>query len=169
MRVQTHGDAALFDLATRVGARLAAEGTRLTTVESCTGGWIAKALTDVSGSSGWVEGGLVTYSNAAKEGLAGVSARTLATHGAVSEAAVREMVTGGLARTAADRAVAVSGIAGPTGGTPEKPVGMVWLAWGRRAADGIRIRTKLVHLAGDREAVRRQTVVLALEGLLVDD
>jgi nicotinamide-nucleotide amidase len=161
-------DQALYQLATRVGARLLAEGARVVTVESCTGGWIAKALTDVPGSSGWVEGGLVTYGNPAKETLAGVASGTLQKHGAVSEAAVREMVAGGLARTTAEHAVGVSGIAGPAGGTADKPVGTVWLAWGRRTSKGISVRAKLLRLAGDREAIRRQTVAAALEGLLVD-
>ena len=162
-------DAALYDLATRVGSRLLAAGSHVATVESCTGGWIAKALTDVPGSSGWVEGGLVTYSNVAKEDLAGVSARTLEARGAVSEAAVREMVEGALDRTEADRAVAVSGIAGPAGGSAEKPVGTVWIAWGRRTEAGIDIRACHVRFDGDREAIRRQTVAAALEGLLVDE
>src|SRR5262245_25004264 len=163
------GDDALYELATRVGQRFLAAGSHVVTVESCTGGWIAKALTDVPGSSGWVEGGLVTYSNVAKEDLAGVSARTLAAHGAVSEAAVREMVEGALERTEADRAVAVSGVAGPAGGSVDKPVGTVWLAWGTRIEAGIDVRVRHALFAGDREAVRRQTVAAALEGLLRDD
>jgi nicotinamide-nucleotide amidase len=166
--VQTHDDAALFDLATRVGARLAAEGARLVTVESCTGGWIAKALTDVAGSSAWLEAGFVTYGNAAKERLVGVTAQTLARDGAVSEAAVREMATGGLRSTGVDRSVAVSGIAGPAGGTPDKPVGTVWLAWGERRGGTVAVRTRHLRLDGDRERIRRQAVAAALEGLLVE-
>jgi len=162
-------DSELLELATRVGAHLAGRDDRVVTVESCTGGWIAKALTDVAGSSGWVEGGLVTYSNGAKEALVGVSARTLASHGAVSEEAVREMAAGALERTDATRAVAVSGIAGPAGGTEEKPVGLVWLAWARRAGAEVSVRTGRVQLGGDRETIRRLTVALALEGLLEDD
>ena len=162
-------DTALLELATRVGAHLAGRGERVVTVESCTGGWIAKALTDVAGSSGWVEGGLVTYSNGAKEAIVGVKARTLAAHGAVSEETVREMAAGALERTDAARAVAVSGIAGPAGGTEEKPVGLVWLAWARRGGAELRVRSRRVQLAGDRETIRRLTVALALEGLLDDD
>jgi nicotinamide-nucleotide amidase len=167
--MKTPGDEALYALAVRVGEQLLARGSHVVTVESCTGGWIAKALTDVPGSSGWVEGGLVTYSNVTKEDLAGVTLATLRTHGAVSEPAVREMAEGALERTEADRAVAVSGIAGPAGGSPDKPVGTVWLAWARRGEEGVAVRTLHAVFPGDREAVRRQTVAVALEGLLDDD
>src|ERR1043165_7650367 len=116
------------------------------TAESCTGGLIAGAITDVAGSSGWFDRGFVTYSNEAKVEMLGVSAKTLAAHGAVSEATAREMVTGAL-RNGATRAVAVTGMAGPAGGTPSKPVGLVWLAFGRR--DGT-IDAREEHFAGDR-------------------
>jgi nicotinamide-nucleotide amidase len=162
-------DAELRELAMQVGAHLGARGERVVTVESCTGGWIAKTLTDVSGSSGWVDGGLVTYSNGAKEALVGVESRTLEAHGAVSEETVREMAAGALERTDASRVVAVSGVAGPTGGTAEKPVGLVWLAWGERNGAETRLRTRRVQLAGDRETIRRLSVALALEGLLEDE
>jgi nicotinamide-nucleotide amidase len=162
-------DDALLDLAVRVGTRLRARGARVATAESCTGGWIAKALTDVPGSSEWVEGGLVTYGNAAKEGLAGVAAATLRRAGAVSEDVVREMAMGALARMQADVAVAVSGIAGPGGGSAEKPVGTVWFAWALRRNGIVSVRTRHARFPGDREAVRRRTVAVALEGLLVDD
>jgi nicotinamide-nucleotide amidase len=161
-------DRTLYDLAARVGARLLERGERVATVESCTGGWIAKALTDVPGSSGWVEAGLVTYGNEAKQRLAGVRAASLDSGGAVSEAVVREMAAGALERTSAERSVAVSGIAGPGGGTPAKPVGTVWVAWARRGPEPT-VRTRLLRLDGDREAIRRLTVLAALEGLLEDD
>ncbi len=156
-------DAALEALARRVGEALAGAGLRLATAESCTGGWIAKAVTDVAGSSGWFDRGFVTYSNAAKERMLGVPAEAIAAHGAVSEPVVRAMAAGALAASRAQVTVAVSGIAGPGGGTPEKPVGTVWLAWARAGAG---VRTRLARFAGDREAVRRQTVRAALEGLL---
>src|SRR5262245_5281615 len=133
MRRHIPDDDALYDLAARVGARLLERGEHVATVESCTGGWIAKALTDVPGSSEWVEAGLVTYGNDAKVRLAGVSPASLDAAGAVSEAVVREMAVGALERTSADRSVAVTGIAGPAGGTPAKPVGTVWVAWAHRA------------------------------------
>lgn len=130
--------------------------------ESCTGGGIAAALTDVAGSSGWFDRGFVTYSNAAKQAMLGVSADTLATHGAVSEATAVEMAQGALLHSEADLTVAVTGIAGPGGGTPQKPVGTVWLAW---AGDGF-VDTACEHFDGDRQAVRAATIDAALVGLL---
>jgi nicotinamide-nucleotide amidase len=150
-------------LARRVGEALAARGLWLATAESCTGGWIAEAVTAIAGSSGWFDRGFVTYSNAAKTDMLGVRGETLDTHGAVSEATVSEMAAGALARSRADLAVAVSGVAGPGGGSAAKPVGTVCLAWARRGAP---TATTTVHLAGDRAAVRRQTVLLALQGVL---
>lgn len=150
-------------LARRVGEALAARGLWLATAESCTGGWIAEAVTAIAGSSGWFDRGFVTYSNAAKTDMLGVGGDTLDTHGAVSEATVSEMAAGALARSRADLAVAVSGVAGPGGGSAAKPVGTVCLAWARRGAP---TATTTVHLAGDRAAVRRQTVLLALQGVL---
>jgi nicotinamide-nucleotide amidase len=156
-------DASLGLLARRVAAAMAARGWRLATAESCTGGWIAKLLTDIPGSSGWYEGGCVTYSNAAKQALLGVPGDQLAGHGAVSAPVVEAMATGALRLTGADLAVAVSGIAGPAGGTPDKPVGTVSLAWaGPRDA----VASRTLHFGGDREAVRRQTVAAALAGVL---
>ncbi|GLQ51085.1 CinA family protein [Dyella flava] len=134
----------------------------LVTAESCSGGWIAKALTDLSGSSAWFDGGVVSYSNEAKQSLLGVRRDTLERHGAVSGETVLEMVSGVLDRFDAGMAVAVTGIAGPTGGTPEKPVGTVWIGWRRR---GAKASAKLFHFGGDREAVRRQTVAAALSGI----
>ena len=155
-------DADLDALAGRLGERLLAAGLMAATAESCTGGWIAKTFTDIAGSSAWFDRGFVTYSNEAKQELLGVRDETLAVHGAVSEATVREMVAGALARSRAGVVVAVSGIAGPGGGTPDKPVGTVWLAWGRRG--GV-CRAELQRFAGDRELVRRQAVARAIQGM----
>lgn len=141
---------------------LTARGRTVATAESCTGGWIAKAITDVAGSSGAFGYGVVSYSNAAKEALLGVRPATLAEHGAVSEATVREMAAGVLERSGADYAVAVSGIAGPEGGTPSKPVGTVWFAWMSRGGD---CEAERHRLEGGREAVRRASVLIALDGL----
>ncbi len=154
-------DEALAGLAARLGKALLARRWRLTTAESCTGGWVAKAITDAPGSSGWFDLGLVTYSNAVKTRLLGVEPQILETEGAVSEAAVRAMARGALGLAGADLALAVSGIAGPGGGLPGKPVGTVWLAWARK--DGA-LNTRLARFDGDREAVRRQAVAAALEG-----
>jgi nicotinamide-nucleotide amidase len=155
-------DEQLRSLAQEVAAALRRQSLMVVTAESCTGGWIAKTLTDLPGSSAWFDAGVVTYSYGAKEALLGVNPRTLERTGAVSEETVLEMVSGALARFGAGMAVAVTGIAGPSGGTPEKPVGTVWIGWKRR---GGYARAKLFHFAGDREAVRRQTVAAALAGI----
>lgn len=152
----------LEDLATALGQRLLARRWMLVTAESCTGGWVAQAATAVAGSSRWFERGLVSYSNQAKQDLLGVSPATLAAHGAVSEATAREMALGALARSPAQVSVAVTGIAGPDGGTPDKPVGTVCFAW---ASAGGELLSARHRFAGDREAVRRQSVAFALEGL----
>jgi nicotinamide-nucleotide amidase len=162
----TRMDKELDTLSADVGRWLQAQGWTLATAESCTGGWIAEVVTATAGSSGWFDRGFVTYSNAAKLDMLGVSPATLAAHGAVSEATVQEMVIGALAASRADVALAVSGIAGPTGGSPAKPVGMVCFAWG---AVGELPRTATRHFPGDREAVRRQAVVFALRELLHPD
>ena len=154
-------DTELDTLARRVGEALAARGWRLATAESCTGGWIAEAVTAIGGSSAWFDRGFVTYSNEAKMDMLGVCAQTLAEHGAVSEATVCEMAEGALARSLADVAVAVSGVAGPTGGTPAKPVGMVCFGWA--LADG-RTRTVTRRFDGDRASVRWQAALFALQG-----
>jgi nicotinamide-nucleotide amidase len=156
-------DARLFELAVSVGKRLLAASARLATAESCTGGWIAKAITDVPDSSAWFECGFVIYSNEAKMRDLGVSAETLRRHGAVSEATVREMAQGALKTSGAEVAVSVSGIAGPAGGTAEKPVGTVWFAIAVRRGDSISIAAHGERFAGDREAVRRRSVEYALE------
>lgn len=146
-----------------VGAALERRGWRLTTAESCTGGWIAQCVTEIAGSSGWFDRGFVTYSNDAKSEMLGVDPALIETQGAVSEAVVRAMAAGALRQSQADVAVAVSGIAGPSGGTPAKPVGTVWLAWQRT---GQVARTQRECFLGDRHAVRRQAVILALRGVL---
>ncbi|HYW92028.1 MAG TPA: nicotinamide-nucleotide amidohydrolase family protein [Gammaproteobacteria bacterium] len=138
-------------------------GLRVATAESCTGGWVAKVLTDRAGSSAWFERGLVSYSNAAKTELLGVPGALLESEGAVSRAVANAMAEGALARSHADFSVAISGIAGPAGGTPDKPVGTVCFAWASRggARDSVR-----QHFDGDREAVRAASVVTALAGLI---
>ena len=152
----------LETLAERLGRELLARGERLATAESCTGGWVAQSVTAIAGSSAWFDRGFVTYSNAAKVEMLGVPETTLERHGAVSEATARAMAQGALAHSRADWAVAVTGIAGPTGGTPEKPVGLV--CFGLAAADGVRTEHRL--FTGDREAVRLQATEHALALLL---
>ena len=156
-------DVALETLAGELGRRLLARGLKLVTAESCTGGWIAKCVTDIAGSSEWFERGYVTYSNEAKRENLGVSADSLSLHGAVSEQAVREMAMGAAQRGQAPLAVAVSGIAGPDGGSADKPVGTVWIAW---HWPDRHITARSFRFDGDREAVRRQAVAAALQGLL---
>lgn len=134
----------------------------LATAESCTGGLIAAACTDLAGSSAWFERGFVTYSNAAKTELLSVPADLIAAHGAVSEPVVRAMVAGAVAHSHAQVAVAVTGVAGPSGGSPDKPVGTVWLGW----HVGGHITTECCHFAGDRAAVRSATVSHALTRLV---
>ena len=159
-------EAELYELAARAGARLHAAGRRLATAESCTAGWIAKALTDVPGSSQWFECGYVTYSDAAKMRDLSVAQRTLAGFGAVSEQTAREMAAGALRMPGVSVALAVTGIAGPDGGTPAKPVGTVWLCASARQEGGIETIAELRHFPGDRAAVRSLAVRHALELLL---
>ncbi len=153
----------LNELARRVGAALLERGLMLATAESCTGGWIAEVVTEVSGSSQWFERGFVTYSNRAKQEMLGVAATTLAAHGAVSEAVVGEMAQGAVTHSQAQAAVAVSGVAGPTGGSSEKPVGTVCLAW---VVPVTGLVTERYCFQGDRQAIRQQAVETALLGLL---
>jgi nicotinamide-nucleotide amidase len=160
-------DERLIKLAREVGVWLAARDERLATAESCTAGWIAKAMTDVPGSSEWFIGGIASYADEAKTALLGVPAAVIKKEGAVSQAVVEAMARGAIERAGADRAVAVSGIAGPAGGTPEKPVGTVWFAWARRDGDEIKIKTRLEHYQGDREGIRRQAVGRALAGVMM--
>lgn len=156
-------DADLRDLAERLGEVAHAHHHSVVTAESCTGGWIGKALTDVVGSSGWFDCSLVAYSYEAKQALLGVNPHTLEQHGAVSRETVVEMVSGALVHSGATLAVAVTGIAGPGGGTADKPVGTVWIAWKRR---GGYPNAEVFQFEGDRDAVRRRTVATALHGLI---
>ncbi|OKB67642.1 hypothetical protein BHU62_06790 [Serratia marcescens] len=142
------------------GEKLKAQGRWITCAESCTGGGIAKAITDIAGSSAYFDRGFVTYSNAAKHDLLGVSEATLAAHGAVSEEVVREMAIGALRAAQADLALSVSGIAGPDGGSAEKPVGTVW--FGFASSDGQGLSRKM-QFEGDRDAVRLQATIFALQ------
>ena len=155
-------DAELDALSQATGARLLAARQMLVTAESCTGGWIAKAVTDVAGSSAWFDCGMAVYSYEAKQAMLGVNPHTLEVHGAVSRETVVEMVSGALVHSGATIAVAVTGIAGPGGGAPDKPVGTVWIAWKRRGGYAL---AELFHFDGDRDAIRRQTVAIAMQGL----
>ena len=146
---------------------LRSRGAMIATAESCTGGLIAGACTDLAGSSDWFDRGFVSYSNAAKTELLGVDAALIAAHGAVSETVARAMAAGALARSSAALTVAVTGVAGPSGGSAAKPVGMVWLAWAWRDAHGpLQAETLLLQFPGDRAAVRQAAVACALQGLL---
>lgn len=155
----------LLRLATRVGADLLDAERRLVTAESCTGGWVAKLLTDIAGSSAWYDGGVVVYSNALKQSLLGVRPSTLASHGAVSEATAREMAIGALATLGGDISLSVTGIAGPAGAQPGKPVGTVWFGWAWKEGSEIETRVALETFSGDREAIRRQSVARVLREL----
>jgi nicotinamide-nucleotide amidase len=142
-------------------------GKTVATAESCTGGWVAKSITDISGSSQCFAYGIVSYSNSAKESILGVQAATLAEHGAVSENTVREMAEGVLKLSGADISVAVSGIAGPDGGSVEKPLGTVWFGWSSRQDGKVETNVLRRQLGGDREDVRSESVIIALQELRV--
>ena len=162
-------DTVIPDLVAALADALRQRGQMLATAESCTGGLIAGACTDLAGSSDWFERGFVSYSNAAKTDLLGVPAALIDAHGAVSEPVALAMADGALRRSRAQRAVAVTGVAGPGGGTATKPVGLVWLAWAWRGADGrIGARAVAQQFPGDRAAVRQATIGCALQGLLDD-
>jgi nicotinamide-nucleotide amidase len=152
-------DSALRSLAERAGALLLQGRRRVATAESCTGGWVAKCLTDIAGSSQWFERGYVTYSNLAKEQSIGVAPSVIETFGAVSRPTVEQMAAGALHESGADLAVAITGIAGPDGGSADKPVGLVWFALAQRAAAPV---VQQQHFTGDREAIRRAAVATAL-------
>jgi nicotinamide-nucleotide amidase len=154
---------ALYELASHVGYVLLAQGQLVVTAESCTGGWIAKTITDVPGSSSWFERGFIVYSNAAKQELLGVREATLEVHGAVSGETVTEMALGALCHSRAHLAVAVSGVAGPAGGHPDKPVGTVWLGWAVKDSETY---SRCYTFGGNRESVRQQSVNAALQGIL---
>ncbi|MFP1879816.1 nicotinamide-nucleotide amidase [Lonsdalea quercina] len=153
----------IFQLSKQVGERLKFRGAHMTCAESCTGGGLAKVITDVSGSSAWFDYGFVTYSNQAKEVLVGVKSETLAEYGAVSGEVVEEMAAGALDKAGADYAISISGVAGPDGGTPEKPVGTVWFGFAARQGEGF---VRRMQFDGDRNSVRQQAVQFALETLL---
>ncbi len=155
-------DSELMQLSERIGLALKARGATLTTAESCTGGWVAKVITDVAGSSAWFERGFVTYSNEAKAQMIGVKPTTLEAHGAVSEPVVVEMAIGAIKAARAAYAISISGIAGPDGGSAEKPVGTVWFGFASATGEGI---TRCECFAGDRESVRRQATAYALKTL----
>jgi nicotinamide-nucleotide amidase len=150
-------------LAAKVGALLKSHGMMLATAESCTGGGVAQAITEVAGSSAWFERGFVTYSNRSKQQMLGVREATLRQYGAVSEMTVREMVAGALQHSAAQVALSVSGIAGPDGGTADKPVGTVWFAWGIKNGE---TSAQRYQLSGNRAEVREQAVRIALQGVI---
>lgn len=155
-------DQPITGLAARLGEALQAQGAQVTTAESCTGGGIAEAITRIAGSSAWFEAGFVTYSNAQKTRQLDVPEALFASVGAVSREVVEAMVRGAQGQSGARYATAVSGVAGPGGGSAEKPVGTVWIAWG----DGSQLFSRRFQFPGDRDAVRRQTVEAALQGLL---
>lgn len=153
----------LYTLAEVLGRALSARGYKLVTAESCTGGWLAQAITAVPGSSGWFERGFVVYSNASKCELLGVRAETLARFGAVSTETAAEMAEGALQASHADVSIAITGIAGPAGGTAERPAGTICLAWRGGPQPP---HARVFQIEGTREGVRRQAVVAALEGLI---
>jgi len=152
----------ITQLAATLGKRLQSLRAQVTTAESCTGGGIAEAITRIPGSSAWFEAGYVTYSNAQKTSQLNVPVELFSTVGAVSREVVEAMVTGAREKSRAHFAVAVSGVAGPDGGSADKPVGTVWLAWGA----GQQVLSERRQFNGDRDEVRRQTVKAALEGLI---
>ena len=156
-------DDEIVALAAELGRRLASRRALVTAAESCTGGLVAGAITSIPGSSGWFQRGFVTYSNEAKAEMLGVPVDTLSRHGAVSEETARSMAEGALRAGRANYAVAITGVAGPDGGTPAKPVGMVCFGWA--ALDGSTTSTTK-RLPGDRAAVRHASVIVALQGLI---
>ena len=153
----------LESLLASLATQLLTNNQQLVTAESCTGGWIAEAVTSMAGSSVWFERGVVTYSNEAKQELLGVKAATLSTYGAVSEQTAVEMATGILANSHGQLAIATTGIAGPGGGSEEKPVGTVWFGF---AGEGLTTQAWRKTFTGDRTQVRQQAVIFALEQVL---
>ena len=158
-------DNELFEISQQLGRLLQSKDKKISTAESCTGGWISQIITDVPGSSAWFDRGFVTYSNAAKMQMLGVKPETLDAFGAVSAQTATEMANGALQNSDADCAIAVTGIAGPTGGTTTKPVGTVFIAWAYKNQE-----TKVIkkELTGNRFEIRQQSVKLALKGIKID-
>jgi len=164
-------DKELYQLAEQVAAQMMKTGDWLGTAESCTGGWVAKCLTDVPGSSQWFDRGFVVYNGQAKQQMLGVPAPTIEANGEVSEPVVRALAEGVLANSNASISLSISGIAGPGGGSDEKPVGTVWFAWSRAdkvagVVRGVKTVAEMKCFSGDREAVREQAVIHALQGVL---
>lgn len=153
----------LLSLTNQIANILVTKRWHLASAESCTGGWLAKSCTDISGSSSWFDRGFVTYSNQSKHDLINVSLSTLEKYGAVSKQTATEMAQGTLINSNADISVAITGIAGPDGGTTEKPVGTVWISWSTKNGTN---KTELFQLSGDREQVRYQAVIKALQGII---
>ncbi|MCX4186242.1 CinA family protein [Methylophaga sp. OBS4] len=161
--MQTISDVSLQQISLKLAELLIEKKLKLVTAESCTGGWVAKCCTDIPGSSAWFERGFVTYSNEAKQTDLGVAEATLIKTGAVSLATVEEMAFGALSRSNADISVAITGIAGPDGGSESKPVGTVWIGW---AGKNKSVHSICYHFKGNRESIRRQAVLAALEGVI---
>ena len=156
-------DTELFALAEQLGRLLTANGKKIVTAESCTGGWIAQTITEIPGSSVWFDRGFISYSNAAKVQMLGVNPQTLEKYGAVSVETATEMAAGAIAHSDADLAIAVTGIAGPDGGSPDKPVGSVFIAWNYKNGDS---KVDKKQFSGNRQQIREQTVKIAIEGVL---
>ncbi|MDF3055536.1 MAG: CinA domain protein [Gammaproteobacteria bacterium] len=155
-------DQILESLSTQLGELLLAKGLKLATAESCTGGGIAQIITEIPGSSAWFDRGFIPYSNLAKQQMLDVKAVTLAQHGAVSEAVARELAQGALRNSQAHISVSITGIAGPSGGSPEKPVGTVWIGYATKDT----VAADCYHFSGNRHAVRKQTILTTLETLI---
>jgi len=171
MKCDPDMDEELYKLAVKVAAKLKEKGGWLSTAESCTGGWVAKCLTDVPGSSAWFDRGYVVYNGQAKHQMLGVPTTIIEKNGEVSEAVVRSLAEGVLAKSNANISLAISGIAGPGGGSDEKPVGTVWFAWSYAdkvsgVVRGVNTVTDVQCFSGDREAVRKQSVAHALQELV---
>jgi nicotinamide-nucleotide amidase len=160
--MQTVSDEHLLQLTNEVALCLSKQHWKLSSAESCTGGWLAKCCTDLAGSSAWFDRGFVTYSNQSKQDMLDIDIKTLDLYGAVSEQTVIEMAHGARHNSNADISVSISGIAGPDGETKEKPIGTVWFAWATKQS----AKTELHHFSGDRDAVRRQAVAIALKGIV---
>ena len=161
--MQTISDASLNNLTADLAAMLLSKQIKLVSAESCTGGWLAKCCTDLAGSSRWFERGFITYSNDAKQLQLAVSHDSLAYYGAVSQQVAEEMALGALHYSLADISVAITGIAGPDGGSVDKPVGTVWIAWATKNA---KVSSQRFQFDGDRDAVRRQAVFSAMTGII---